>query len=105
LTALQTERIDAVFDEFVKPQRESWAAFRTLEKQLDELLREHHPDEKLVIDRITALEWRRSELNRRRMIMLFHIQQILSRWQRSKLQELGWSASPAPGQRNPKTPR
>jgi len=105
LTVLQTERIDAVFDEFVKPQRESWAAFRTLEKQLEELLQEHHPDEKLVIDRITALERRRSELNRRRMIMLFHIQQTLTMSQRSKLQDLGWSPSPATGQRNPQTPR
>jgi Spy/CpxP family protein refolding chaperone len=105
LTVAQAERIDAVFEEFAKPQRERWTAFRPLEKELDELLRQARPDEKQVIDRITMLEDKRSEMNRSRMIMLFHIQQVLSPWQRSKLQELGWSASTARGQRSPRNDR
>ena len=105
LTAFQAERIDTLFDEFMKPQRERWAALRPLEEQLEDLLREPHPDETLVIDHIAAVENRRSEMNRNRLIMLFRIQRVLSPSQRSKLQDLGRSLSPATGQRNPKTPR
>ena len=105
LTALQTERINTVFEEFVKPQRERWAALLPIEREVDELLREAHPDERLVIDRLTALENQRSEMNRHRLIMLFHVQQVLSLSQRSKLQELGWSVSSATSEQHAKTVR
>ena len=105
LTPVQTERIDTLFDEFLKPQRERWAALRPLEEQLEVLLSEPDPDEKLVIERITAIENRRSELNRNRLIMLFQIQRVLKPWQRLKLQDLGRSPFPATEPRNPKTPR
>ena len=105
LTAVQAERIDTLFDEFMKPQRERWAALRPMEQQLDDLLREPYPDEKLVVDRITAVENRRSEMNRNRLMMLFQIQRLLSPWQRSKLQELGHSPFQATGPRDAKTPR
>ena len=105
LTALQTERINTMFEEFVKPQRERWAALLPIERELDELLREAHPDERLVIDHLTALENRRSEMNRHRLIMLFHIQQVLSLSQRSKLQELGWSVSSATSEQHVRTVR
>lgn len=103
LTDAQATRIDAVFEEFLKPQRARWAAFHPLETQLDELLRQPAPDEKQVVDLITRLEDRRSEMNRNRMIMLFHIQQVLSPAQRGRLEELGWSATPSappPAQRD-----
>lgn len=105
LTVPQTERINTVFDQFLKPQRERWAALLQIERELDELLREAHPDERLVIDRLTALENRRSEMNRSRLIMLFHVQQVLSPSQRSKLQELGWSVSSATTEQHAKTTR
>jgi len=105
LTAVQAERIDTLFEEFMKPQRKRWAALRPIEKQLEELLREPHPDEKLVVDRITAVETLRSEMNRNRLMMLFRIQRVLSPLQRSKLQDLGHSPFPAAESRNPKTPR
>ena len=101
LTRVQADRIDTVFEEFLKPQRERWNVFRPLERELDELLREPHPDEKQVLELITNLEDRRSELNRNRMIMLFHIQQVLSVSQRAKLEELGWATptrTPQPNQ-------
>jgi Spy/CpxP family protein refolding chaperone len=104
LTALQAERIDTLFEQFLKPQRERWAALRPLEAQLEDLLREPHPDERLVVDRIDEIENRRSEMNRNRLIMLFHIQRVLSPPQRSKLQDLGRSPWSATGPRNPKTP-
>jgi len=105
LTAVQAERIDALFDEFMKPQRERWATLRPMEKQLEDLLREPSPDEKLVFDRITAVETRRSEMNRNRLMMLFQIQRVLSPGQRSKLQDLGHSLFQATEPRNAKTPR
>jgi Spy/CpxP family protein refolding chaperone len=105
LTTSQSARINTVFEEFLKPQRERWTSLGAIERQLDELLGQAHPDERLVIDRITALENRRSEMNRSRLVMLFHIQQVLSLTQRSKLQELGWAAFPATAERNPKTAR
>ena len=105
LTVPQTERINTVFEEFLTPQRERWVALLPIERELDELLREEHPDERLVIDRLTALENRRSEMNRNRLIMLFHVQQVLTLSQRSKLQELGWSVSSTTTEHHVKTPR
>lgn len=105
LTVSQTERINTVFEEFVKPQRERWIALLPIERELDELLREAHPDERLVIDRLTALENRRSEMNRNRLIMLFHVQQVLTLPQRAKLQDLGWSASSSTRAQHAKAPR
>jgi Spy/CpxP family protein refolding chaperone len=105
LTAFQADRIDTLFEEFMKPQRERWTALRPLEKQLEDLLRESNPDEKLVFDRITAVENRRSEMNRNRLMMLFRIQQVLSPWQRSKLQALAHSPFQATEPRNAKTSR
>ena len=102
LSAFQAERIDTLFDEFLKPQRERWTALRSLEKQLEELLRQPNPDEKLVLDRITVVENRRSEMNRNRLIMLFHIERVLSPSQRSKLQDLARSPFPATGPRKPR---
>jgi Spy/CpxP family protein refolding chaperone len=105
LTTFQADRIDTLFDEFMKPQRERWTALRPLEKQLEDLLREPNPDEKLVFDRITTVENRRSEMNRNRLMMLFQIQRVLSPSQRSKLQDLGHSPFLATESRNAKTPR
>jgi Spy/CpxP family protein refolding chaperone len=105
LTAVQAARIDTVFDEFMRPQRERWAALRPLEKQLEELLREPNPDEKLVFESITAVENRRSEMNRYRLMMLFQIQRVLSPGQRSKLEDLGRSPFQATEPRSAKVPR
>ena len=101
LSRPQTDRITAVFDQFLKLQRERWNRFRPLEARLDRLLRQPHPDEGQVVDLITQIEDRRAELNRNRMVMLFHIQQVLELSQRSKLQSLGWSPPSASRRRVP----
>ena len=95
LTGLQGDQINAIFENFVKPQRERWRVFRPLEKELNDLLGQAHADEAQVIGLITRLEDQRSELNRHRLIMVFRIQQILTPMQRAKLQQLGWSAPTA----------
>lgn len=96
LTRAQIDRIETVFEDFLKPQRDRWDAFRPLEKELNDLLQQPHADEKQVIDLITGLEARRSEMTRNRLIMLFHIQQVLNPSQRAKLRHLGWSVSGSP---------
>ena len=88
LTTRQAERIDRLFDEFIRPQREKWAAFRRLEVQVEDFLRNPPADDQLVVDRITALEDRRREINRNRLLMLFKIQRVLSPAQRSKLRDV-----------------
>ncbi len=95
LTDSQADQINAIFENFVKPQRERWSDFRPLEKELNDLLGQAHADETQVIGLITRLEDKRSELNRHRLIMVFRIQQILNPTQRAKLQQLGWSAPTA----------
>jgi Spy/CpxP family protein refolding chaperone len=90
LTAAQVQRIEGIFEAFLPAQRARWSAFRPLEKELNDLVSEPHPNEARVIDQITRVETLRSELNQHRLIMLFRIQQVLTAAQRARLQELGW---------------
>ena len=88
LTAEQSSRIEQIFQATLPELSAAKNSLDELQSELSRLLGDQATDEGLVARQIDRVEAARSELSKRRTLMLFRMNRILSPDQRNKLKAL-----------------
>lgn len=88
LTDQQSSDVEAVFQAALPKLRAGKKQLDDLEADLSRLIRERSADEAAVGQQIDRVEAARSELNKTRTLMLFHMHRILTPEQNTRLQAL-----------------
>lgn len=88
LTDQQSSEVEAVFQAALPKLRAGKKQLDDLEADLSRLIRERTADEPSVAQQIDRVEAARSDLNKTRTLMLYHIHRILTPEQNTKLQAL-----------------
>jgi Spy/CpxP family protein refolding chaperone len=89
LTPKQVAALERVFDASLSERRALLAAFEKWEFDLQQLLKEANPDERVAVELIERLEEARARRNVARAMMLLRMRQILTPAQRSALHAVG----------------
>lgn len=87
LTADQTARIEAIFQQAAPPLREKRSELEKQEEELSRLIATN-ADEAAVVRQVDKVEAIRSHGNKMRTLMLLHMRQVLTPEQRVKLNKL-----------------
>ena len=93
----QSAAIDVIWQKSRPQLRESWMQLEKLEDTLAEMTRDDKFDEATVIAQIEKVEQMRAEANKRRVIMIYRMNKLLSPDQRAKVRAL--FERPQPGKR------
>ncbi len=88
LTDQQSSEVEAVFQAALPKLRAGKNQLDGLETDLSRLIRDRSAEESVVAQQIDRVEAARSELNKTRMLMLYHMHRILTPDQNTKLQAL-----------------
>ena len=88
LTAEQSTRIEQIYQATQPKLMVTKDDLDRTESELSRLINESTVTEAQVLQQIDRVEAARSELSKTRMLMLFHIRQVLSPEQRAKLKKL-----------------
>lgn len=88
LSTHQISKIDRIWTTSIAATRPARKEMEELEAELNRLIRENTPDEKLLALQIDRVEVRRSEINKARTLMLYRMQRVLTPDQYQSLTKL-----------------